>query len=72
MPKGGVCGWSFSGWAMTKHAETPCGEEDSKAEPKPFTFCDGCGAGLEYKQWKYIPSGGTYLCDNCNDERIGQ
>jgi len=30
-PKCGVCGWSFSGWALTKHAETPCGEEDSKA-----------------------------------------
>lgn len=72
MPKCGVCGWSFSGWAMTKHAETPCGEEDSKAEPKPFTYCDGCGRGLEYKQWRYIPSGGTYLCDNCNNERIGQ
>ena len=31
MPKCGVCGWSFSGWAMAKHAETACGEEDSKA-----------------------------------------
>ena len=28
MPKCGVCGWSFGGWAMTKHAETPCGEDD--------------------------------------------
>lgn len=36
MPKCGVCGWSFSGWAMTKHAETPCGEEDSKAETRPY------------------------------------
>lgn len=36
MPKCGVCGWSFSGWAMTKHAETPCGEEDIKAEARPF------------------------------------
>jgi hypothetical protein len=36
MPKCGVCGWSFSGWAMTKHAETPCGEEDSKAEVRPY------------------------------------
>ena len=35
-PKCGVCGWSFSGWAMTKHAETPCGEEDSKAEARPY------------------------------------
>ena len=31
MPKCGVCGWRFSGWAMAKHAETACGEEDSKA-----------------------------------------
>jgi hypothetical protein len=31
MPKCGVCGWSFGGWAMTKHAETPCGEESEKA-----------------------------------------
>jgi hypothetical protein len=36
MAKCGVCGWSFSGWAMTKHAETPCGEEDSKAEVRPY------------------------------------
>jgi hypothetical protein len=36
MPKCGVCGWSFGGWAMTKHAETPCGEEDSKAEARPY------------------------------------
>lgn len=36
MPKCGVCGWSFSGWAMTKHAETPCGEEDIKAEARPY------------------------------------
>ena len=36
MPKCGVCGWSFSGWAMTKHAETPCGEEDRKAEARPY------------------------------------
>ena len=36
MPKCGVCGWSFSGWAMTKHAETPCGEKDSKAEARPY------------------------------------
>jgi hypothetical protein len=31
VPKCGVCGWSFGGWAMTKHAETPCGEESEKA-----------------------------------------
>ena len=31
MPKCGVCGWSFSARTLTKHAETPCGEEDSKA-----------------------------------------
>jgi len=27
MPKCGVCGWSFSDRTLTKHAETPCGEE---------------------------------------------
>jgi hypothetical protein len=53
-----------------KHAETPCGEESEKA--KPFTYCDGCGGGLEYKQWRYIPSGGTFLCDNCNEGRVRQ
>jgi hypothetical protein len=37
MPKCGVCGWSFGGWAMTKHAETPCGEDDRKAEARPYT-----------------------------------
>ena len=36
MPKCGVCGWSFTGWAMKKHAFTPCGEEDSKAEARPY------------------------------------
>ena len=36
MPKCGVCGWSFTGWALTKHAETPCGEEDRKAEARPY------------------------------------
>jgi hypothetical protein len=36
MPKCGVCGWSFTGWAMTKHAETPCGEEDSKAPVRTY------------------------------------
>lgn len=68
MPKCGVCGWSFSDRTLMKHAETPCGEESEKA--KPFTYCDGCGGGLEYKQWRYIPNGGTYLCDNCNEGRI--
>jgi hypothetical protein len=36
MPKCGVCGWSFSERTLTKHAETPCGEEDSKAEARPY------------------------------------
>lgn len=36
MPKCGVCGWSFSGWAMNKHAYTPCGEEDSKAPSRRY------------------------------------
>ena len=36
MPKCGVCGWSFSDRTLTKHAETPCGEEDSKAEARPY------------------------------------
>jgi hypothetical protein len=36
MPKCGVCGWSFTGWALTKHAETPCGEEDSKAPVRTY------------------------------------
>lgn len=31
MPKCGSCGWEFSHRTLTKHAETPCGEEDSKA-----------------------------------------
>jgi len=31
MPKCGVCGWSFSDRTLTKHAETPCGEESEKA-----------------------------------------
>ena len=31
MPKCGVCGWNFSARTLTKHAETACGEEDSKA-----------------------------------------
>ena len=36
MPKCGVCGWSFSERTLTKHAETPCGEGDSKAEARPY------------------------------------
>jgi hypothetical protein len=36
MPKCGVCGWNFSERTLTKHAETPCGEEDSKAEARPY------------------------------------
>jgi hypothetical protein len=31
MPRCGVCGWQFSERTLTKHAETVCGEEDSKA-----------------------------------------
>ena len=31
MAKCGSCGWSFSARTLTKHAETACGEEDSKA-----------------------------------------
>ena len=36
MPKCGVCGWTFSDRTLTKHAETVCGEEDSKAEARPY------------------------------------
>ena len=36
MPKCGVCGWNFSDRTLTKHAETVCGEEDSKAEARPY------------------------------------
>ena len=70
MPKCGVCGWTFSDRTLTKHAETPCGEDSEKAEPKPVTFCDGCGFGLSYKKWRYIPSNGVFLCEECNEERI--
>lgn len=31
MPKCGVCGWSFSERTLVTHAQTACGEEDSKA-----------------------------------------
>ncbi len=36
MPKCGACGWEFSERTLTKHAETACGEEDSKAGAKPY------------------------------------
>lgn len=36
MPKCGVCGWTFSDRTLTKHAETPCGEDSEKAEPRPY------------------------------------
>ena len=31
MPTCGACGWSFSDRTLTKHAQSACGEEDSKA-----------------------------------------
>jgi hypothetical protein len=36
MPKCGVCGWTFSDRTLTKHAETACGVEDSKAQARPY------------------------------------
>ena len=33
--KCGSCGWTFSERTMTKHAYTPCGEEDMKAKVRP-------------------------------------
>jgi hypothetical protein len=36
MPKCGACGWEFSARTLTKHAETPCGEEDSKAPSRRY------------------------------------
>ena len=36
MPKCGSCGWQFSSYTLTKHAHTPCGEEDSKAPARPY------------------------------------
>ena len=36
MPKCGACGWEFSERTLTKHAETACGEEDSKAGVKTY------------------------------------
>lgn len=40
MPKCGVCGWTFSDRTLTKHAETPCGEDDIKAPSSPT--CGDC------------------------------
>lgn len=36
MPKCGACGWIFSERTLTTHAQTACGEEDVKAEARPF------------------------------------
>ena len=36
MPKCGACGWEFSARTLTKHAETPCGEEDGKPPARPY------------------------------------
>ena len=36
MPRCGSCGWEFSSKTLTKHAYTPCGEEDSKAPARPY------------------------------------
>lgn len=36
MPRCGVCGWSFSERTLATHAQTACGEEDSKAGVKPY------------------------------------
>ena len=47
MPKCGVCGWSFGGWAMTKHAETPCGEEDNKAPVRGSVEFDDLASQLQ-------------------------
>jgi predicted RNA-binding Zn-ribbon protein involved in translation (DUF1610 family) len=67
--KCGVCGWHFSDRTLVKHSETACGEESIKAESKPFTYCDSCGSGLAFKQWRYFSSNGVYLCEQCNEER---
>ena len=34
--KCGSCGWTFSERTLTKHADTPCGEEDIKAGVRPY------------------------------------
>ena len=36
MPRCGSCGYNFSDRTLTKHAETPCGEEDTKAQARPY------------------------------------
>ena len=35
-PKCGACGWTFSERTLATHAQTACGEEDVKAEARPF------------------------------------
>ena len=36
MPRCGSCGWQFSERTLARHADTPCGEEDSKAASRPY------------------------------------
>lgn len=36
MPKCGACGWTFSERTLATHAQTACGEEDVKAEARPY------------------------------------
>jgi len=38
MPRCGSCGWQFSERTLTKHAETPCGEESEKAGAMPYSL----------------------------------
>ena len=47
MPKCGVCGWTFSDRTLMKHAETPCGEESEKAQPRPHKEIDDIIRELE-------------------------
>lgn len=51
MPKCGVCGWSFGGWAMTKHAETPCGEDDRKAPVRGSVEFDDLASQLQGERY---------------------
>jgi hypothetical protein len=37
MPRCGSCGWEFSNYTLTKHAYTPCGEEDRKAPAQRYS-----------------------------------
>ena len=37
MPRCGACGWEFSSYTLTKHAETACGEEDRKAPAQRYS-----------------------------------